>query len=163
MVLSTPGMAWSISWIQIHIPAQIPHTIYIYIYMYTHYWNDELIWHQHLAAVFVPSHIYIEGLILFQVALVPIATATEQLPNLAEHQPAWQTSTGYDAEASRCVDGDLSIQFASGSCSHTVYPSSVGAVWGVDLENVSDIYYVEVLNRDGGNDQLINGYFVAWV
>ena len=86
-------------------------------------------------------------------ALVPEADATEQLPNLAEHQPARQSSTYYGAYASLSVDGDLSTDFMSGSCSHTSHPAVEREVWGVDLENVSDIYYVEVLNRENGNGQ----------
>ena len=86
-------------------------------------------------------------------ALVPKADATEQLPNLAEHQPAWQSSTFTWADASLSVNGDLSTNFNAGSCSHTFHPAVEGAVWGVDLENVSDIYYVDVLNRENGNGQ----------
>ena len=86
-------------------------------------------------------------------ALVPEADATEQLPNLAEHQPAWQSSTLWSAYSSLSVDGGLSTNFNSGSCSHTFHPAEKREVWGVDLENVSDIYYVEVLNRENGNGQ----------
>ena len=70
-----------------------------------------------------------------------------QPQNLAEHRPAWQTSTDYGGEASRAVDGDLSPYFGDHSCSHTGQPP---ALWGVDLEQEADIYYVEVLNRAVG-------------
>ena len=90
--------------------------------------------------------------------LVPVAKATEPLFNLAEHQPAWQTSTGWGGDASRAVDGGLSSYFTDDSCSHT---TAGEAVWGVRLESVSDIYYVEVLNRNQGDGQLISGCFVT--
>ena len=68
--------------------------------------------------------------------------------NLAEHRPAWQTSTDYGGEASRAVDGGLNPFFFSGhSCSHTGPPP---VLWGVDLELEADIYYVDVLNRASG-------------
>ena len=67
--------------------------------------------------------------------------------NLAENQPTWQTSTLYGGESSRAVDGGLSTPYADGSCTHTGFPP---VVWAVDLEEITDIYYVEVLNRAEG-------------
>ena len=90
--------------------------------------------------------------------LVPLVGAVEPILNLAENQVAWQTSTGWGGDASWAVDGGLSTYFVDGSCSHT---AEEDAVLGVKMESVSDIYFVEVLNRNQGNGQLINGYLVT--
>ena len=76
-----------------------------------------------------------------------IIPAMAQPYNLALHRPAWQTSTAYDGEASRAVDGGHTTTFAEGSCSHT---NDGPVVWGVDLGLEVDVYYVEVLNRAVG-------------
>ena len=50
--------------------------------------------------------------------------------------------------AERAVDGSRNPRFAGGSCTHTRtedYPT-----WVVDLGSLSEIYMVNVTNRDGG-------------
>ncbi|NUR90764.1 MAG: hypothetical protein HOY71_42370 [Nonomuraea sp.] len=68
------------------------------------------------------------------------------LPNLAEGKPATQVSTGYDAPASRAVDGNTDGAFWNGSVSHTAEPQRE-AWWQVDLEAARSLDTVEVWNR----------------
>ena len=77
-------------------------------------------------------------------------SALGQLLNLAEHRPPWQTSTAYEGEPSRAVDGGLNPFYVGRSCSHTGPPP---VLWGVDLEQEADIYYVEVFNRAVGSSK----------
>ena len=53
----------------------------------------------------------------------------------------------HDGRAGRAVDGSRNPRFARGSCTHTRtedYPS-----WVVDLGYLSEIYMVNVTNREG--------------
>ena len=74
----------------------------------------------------------------------------------------------HGGRAERAVDGSRDPRFAQGSCTHTRtvdYPT-----WVVDLGYLSEIYMVNVTNRDGGlirseNKQLllpINSLDPAW-
>ena len=73
-----------------------------------------------------------------------ICLALKAPSNLAENQPTWQTSTDYDGDASKAVDGGLSAHYLDRSCTHT---DSGPAIWAVDLVGIADIQYIEVLNR----------------
>ena len=86
---------------------------------------------------------------------LPIFVAIQSHSNLAENRPTWQTSTDFNVEASKAVDGGLSGNYGHGSCTHTT--SGHGhPIWAVDLGGVADIYYVEVLNRA---DAMVSGFF----
>ena len=64
---------------------------------------------------------------------------------LAFSKPSWQHSTAYGGVASRANDGNSNSNFNAGSCSHTnvhTYPT-----WGVDLQVMSIVYYVEIQTR----------------
>ena len=94
----------------------------------------------------------------------------EGLSNIAENHTTWQSSTDHGGESSRAVDGGLSSLYGDESCTHT---GGGHAIWGLDLGGIADIYYVEVLNRDGatgnwpfkyilrlGETRLVELYFV---
>ena len=63
--------------------------------------------------------------------------------NMALNKPAWQHGTNHGGEASRAVDGNDDSD--GGSCTHTkehTYPT-----WGVDLQIMAIVYYVEIMRR----------------
>ena len=67
--------------------------------------------------------------------------------NLALNRPCWQHSTMYRAVASRAVDGNANPKVGAGSCTHSnkhTYPT-----WGVDLQAMSKVNYVEIQRREG--------------
>eukprot|EP01043_Picozoa_sp_COSAG02_P001931 COSAG02_NODE_43_length_45989_cov_93.430181_2_plen_196_part_00 len=70
----------------------------------------------------------------------------EGCTNVAEGQPATQSSVAWDADASRAVDGNgLDGSWGSGSCTHT---NNDGPTWWqVDLGQVQDIRAVQIVNR----------------
>ena len=64
---------------------------------------------------------------------------------MALNKPTWQHGTSYDGEASRAVDGNDNADFNAGSCTYTsehTYPT-----WGVDLQIMAIVYYVEIMRR----------------
>ena len=66
--------------------------------------------------------------------------------NLALYKPTWQDSTAFGGVASRAVDGNANPNFGAGSCTHTdfyTYPT-----WGVDLQIISTVHYVDIIRRD---------------
>ena len=72
------------------------------------------------------------------------------LENMAEGSPTWQSSdldpTG---SAHLAVDGIDNSSYSAGSCSHTNDTNIIAPpVWAVDLGHLTDVYYVEVVNRD---------------
>lgn len=73
-------------------------------------------------------------------------TVTVAKENLAKGRPATQQSTGYDAPASRAVDGNTDGAFFNGSVSHTAEPSQQ-AWWQVDLGASKSVGEVQVWNR----------------
>ena len=80
--------------------------------------------------------------------------------NLALHKPAWQHSIVYGAVASRAVDGNARPNFAAGTCAHTdshTYPT-----WGVDLQIMSIVYYVEIMRRDLTDRGMHLSKFTNW-
>ena len=80
--------------------------------------------------------------------------------NLALHKPAWQHSTVYGAVASRAVDGNPEPHFPFGTCTHTnghTYPT-----WGVDLQIMSLVYYVEIMRRDLAEHGMHLSKFTNW-
>ena len=76
-----------------------------------------------------------------------VAGSSSTLINAAQGKWAWQSSVNDNAVASLAIDGNENPNYVAGSCSHTRsgegYP-----VWGLDLEVVRDVHYVEALNRD---------------
>ena len=78
---------------------------------------------------------------------------------MAEGSPTWQSSQWLNALAHLAVDGNDDPYLFAGSCSHTEdHDITEPPVWAVDLGHVTDVYYVEVVNRDSleGNVSLIN-------
>ncbi|MEU2431711.1 alpha-L-fucosidase [Streptomyces sp. NPDC007861] len=73
-------------------------------------------------------------------------TVTVAKENLAKGRPATQQSTGYDAPASRAVDGTTDGAFFNRSVSHTAEPSRQ-AWWQVDLGASEQLDEVQVWNR----------------
>ena len=68
---------------------------------------------------------------------------------MAEGSPAWQSSKLADAGARLAVDGNDNPHLSAGSCSHTTDGDiTEPPVWAVDLGHLTDIYYVEVVNRN---------------
>ena len=57
---------------------------------------------------------------------------------------AWQSSTSGDAAASLAVDGDTNPSISSGSCSQTT--ASGYPIWGVDMQAIRDVHFVEAVN-----------------
>lgn len=70
----------------------------------------------------------------------------EGCTNVAEGQPATQSSTAYGGDAPLAVDGSgLDGTWGSASCTHT---TNVGATWWqVDLGHVEDVRAVQLVNR----------------
>ena len=69
--------------------------------------------------------------------------------NLAEGSTTWQNSQWLDASAHLAVDGNDNPDLFAGSCSHTEgYDIVEPPVWAVDLGHLTDVFYVEVVNRD---------------
>ena len=78
---------------------------------------------------------------------------------MAEGSPTWQSSQWLNASARLAVDGNDNPDLFAGSCSHTEdYDITEPPVWAVDLGHLTDVYYVEVVNRDSleGNVSPIN-------
>ena len=80
-----------------------------------------------------------------------VATTTSEAvrvvaENLSLGRPATQKSTGYDAPASRAVDGNTDGSFYAGSVTHTAEPESE-AWWQVDLGSAAALDTVDVWNR----------------
>jgi alpha-L-fucosidase len=73
-------------------------------------------------------------------------SVTANLPNLSLGKPATQKSTGYDAPASRAVDGNTDGAWGSGSVTHTAEPESQ-AWWQVDLGSSTALDNVNIWNR----------------
>ena len=75
-------------------------------------------------------------------AVAEVQVMGQQPPtNLALGQPATQSSTGWDAPASRAVDGNTSGAWVDGSIAHTDYEAQ--AWWQVDLGGVRQINNID--------------------
>ena len=76
---------------------------------------------------------------------------------MAEGNPAWQSSRKFETDtAHRAVDGIDNPIYDAGSCSHTkVTAVTKPPVWAVDLRHLTDVYYVEVVNRNEGEGRLL--------
>ena len=69
---------------------------------------------------------------------------------MSEGSPTWQSSDLFAGinSAHLAVDGIDNPVYRSGSCSHTeCYNVIEQPVWAVDLGYLTDVYYVEVVNR----------------
>ena len=70
--------------------------------------------------------------------------------NIAESRSAWQSSN-WDPVfglASLSVDGIADPNWSAGSCSATKDAAiTKPPVWAVDLGDLVDVYYVEIVNR----------------
>ncbi|MBO9664005.1 PA14 domain-containing protein [Dokdonella sp.] len=71
--------------------------------------------------------------------------AAPALNGVAVGKPASQSSTAYDGNASRAVDGNTNGVFTDGSVTHTA--SSYQPWWQVDLGSVHDLTQIKVWNR----------------
>ena len=68
---------------------------------------------------------------------------------MAEGSPTWQSSQWNDAVAHLAVDGNDNPDLFTGSCTHTRdWDITEPPVWAVDIGYLTDIYYVEVVNRN---------------
>src|SRR5262245_18876237 len=77
--------------------------------------------------------------------------------NLSLVKPATQSSTAYDAPASRGVDGNTSGNWANNSVTHTATEHQPW--WQVDLGSIQQIEVVKLWNRtDCCSDRLSNFY-----
>ena len=86
----------------------------------------------------------------FQVSVVFSTWGT--LVNLAEGRRTWQSSNwGPTSTAHLAVDGKDDPNFLANSCASTLDTGfTEPPVWAVDLGgDITDVYYVEVVNRDG--------------
>ena len=71
------------------------------------------------------------------------------LINMAEGRPTWQSSYWMNASVSHlAVDGNDDPNWYAGSFTATSDDITKPPVWAVDLGYLTDIYYVEVVNRD---------------
>ena len=79
-----------------------------------------------------------------------VLVISDTLQNMAEGSPAWQSSSLVETNsAHRAVDGIANPSYDAGSCSHTkVTAITKPPVWAVDLGHLTDVYYVEVVNRN---------------
>ncbi|WP_328725028.1 alpha-L-fucosidase [Streptomyces sp. NBC_00259] len=81
--------------------------------------------------------------------------------NLAKGRPATQSSTAWDAPASRAVDGDTDGAFSGGSVTHTAEPSHQ-AWWQVDLGASARLEEAQIWNRtDCCADRLTDFWLLA--
>src|SRR5690606_34338042 len=78
--------------------------------------------------------------------------------NVALGQTATQSSTAFDAAASRAVDGNTNGIFGGGSVTHTA--NEMNAWWEVDLGTSSLIEAVDIWNRDGCCQERLSNYYV---
>ena len=72
--------------------------------------------------------------------------AVAQSPNVALKKPAAQSSTGWEADANRAVDGNTSGDFWKNSVSHTSGGDSE-AWWRVDLKGQYTVNRIQIFNR----------------
>jgi alpha-L-fucosidase 2 len=78
-------------------------------------------------------------------------------PNLSLNMPVSQSTTGYDGDASRAVDGNTSGAWGNNSVTHTEEGLNTQAWWQVDIGSVNNIYQVDIYNRtDCCGDRLTN-------
>jgi hypothetical protein len=81
--------------------------------------------------------------------------------NVALGQVAWQSSTIFDGDASRAVDGNTDGNFWDGSVSLTDYES--GSWWAVWLGGVHEVHSVDIYNRTDFGSELLSHFNVyAW-
>ncbi|WNR45548.1 galactose-binding domain-containing protein [Paenibacillus roseipurpureus] len=83
---------------------------------------------------------------------------TLQQVNVALNKPATQSSTSYNAYASRAVDGNSDGNWNAGSVSHT--STEANAWWQVDLGSVQDIHNIQVFNRTDCCGARLSEYYV---
>ena len=69
--------------------------------------------------------------------------------NIAAHKPASQSSTYYDADASRAVDGNRDNNYRHHSVTHTNFQDH--SWWKVDLEKEEGVGTVRIYNRGDGD------------
>ena len=72
------------------------------------------------------------------------------LENMAEGSPTWQSSDlKLTGAAHLATDGIDDPNYSAGSCSHTADADiTEPPVWAVDLRHLTDVNYVEVVNRN---------------
>ena len=75
-----------------------------------------------------------------------VTAESSALSNAAQGHWAWQSSTEWGGVATRASDGnqDIDINILR-HCTHTGRREP--PVWGVDLQAIRDVHYVEALNR----------------
>merc|ERR1719502_40277 len=74
--------------------------------------------------------------------------------NVAQGQPATQSSEGWGGAPGRAVDGNINGQYGAGSCTHT---NGSPSWWQVDLGATQTIYSVQVTHRtDCCQDRLVS-------
>lgn len=78
--------------------------------------------------------------------------------NIAFNQPATQSTTANDGEASRAVDGVTDGAWAIGSVTHT--ESTLQPWWEVDLGNVQQIGGISLWNRTDCCQNRLSNYYV---
>lgn len=69
------------------------------------------------------------------------------ITNLALNKTATQSTTAYNAPASRAVDGNTNGAWSSGTVTHTAENESTPSWWQVDLGAAAQIETIEVFNR----------------
>ena len=72
------------------------------------------------------------------------------LENMAEGNPTWQSSdVALTGAADLATDGIDNPNYDDGSCSHTTDADiTEPPVWAVDLRHITNVNYVEVVNRN---------------
>ena len=81
-----------------------------------------------------------------------IAGATFASENLALGKPTFQSSTTWDGDSSKAVDGDRTTVFGQGSCTHTATEQTPW--WAVDLQQRYLVHRVDLTNRAGQTSEL---------
>ena len=76
--------------------------------------------------------------------------------NIALGRPAAQSTTKYDAYASRAVDGNGTPSFSAQTCTHTY--ASDNPWWRVDLGNSVNVGEVSIANRGEGLGNRLDGF-----
>jgi hypothetical protein len=79
--------------------------------------------------------------------------------NYAQGHVATQSSTAYDGQANRAVDGNTNGDYTNNSISHTDFQANPW--WQVDLSESRLIDKVEVWNRTDGSTERSNFYLIA--
>ncbi len=105
------------------------------------------------------DNIYGHGLVNAYNAVVAAGGTVPSGDNLAFEKPASQSTTTYNAPASRAVDGITSGNWGDGSITHTA--SGVGQWWKVDLGTTENIGEIILFNRTNCCMQRLNNVTVT--